>query len=111
VGRPMLYATTQAFYELFGVSSKDALPSLSEIEAMIPVSESGQALETKFERQLRENLNQLQSRRDLPGEIDVDADKAFLSEIEARVKSLSLTTPTLQSMHEQAKKQLASESE
>lgn len=102
VGRPMLYNVTQSFYELFGITSKEALPSLTEIEAMIPASESGALMETRFEQKLRENLKQLQSRKDLPGEIDVEADKSFLSEIESRVKSLSLTTPTLKALQEEA---------
>jgi segregation and condensation protein B len=41
VGRPMLYATTKEFLELFGLRDLNALPSLREIEEMLPKNEVG----------------------------------------------------------------------
>ena len=41
VGRPMLYATTKEFLETFGLRDLSALPSLREIEDMIPQNEVG----------------------------------------------------------------------
>lgn len=37
-GRPMLYGTTKEFLELFGLRDLNALPSLREIEDMLPVA-------------------------------------------------------------------------
>ena len=41
VGKPMLYATTKEFLELFGLRDLNALPSLREIEEMLPKNEVG----------------------------------------------------------------------
>lgn len=41
VGRPMLYATTKEFLELFGLRDLNSLPSLREIEEMLPKNEIG----------------------------------------------------------------------
>jgi segregation and condensation protein B len=36
-GRPMLYATTPRFLEVFGLASLDDLPTLRELEELVPV--------------------------------------------------------------------------
>ncbi len=41
IGRPMLYGTTKEFLELFGLRDLAALPSLREIEDMLPKNEVG----------------------------------------------------------------------
>lgn len=41
LGRPMLYATTKEFLELFGLRDLTSLPSLREIEDMLPKNEVG----------------------------------------------------------------------
>lgn len=41
VGRAMLYATTKEFLELFGLRDLNSLPSLREIEEMLPQNEVG----------------------------------------------------------------------
>lgn len=41
LGKPMLYGTTKEFLELFGLRDLNALPSLREIEEMIPSNEVG----------------------------------------------------------------------
>ncbi|HEY8278525.1 MAG TPA: SMC-Scp complex subunit ScpB [Bdellovibrionota bacterium] len=41
LGRPMLYATTKEFLELFGLRDLSALPSLRELEEMLPKNEVG----------------------------------------------------------------------
>ncbi len=41
VGKPMLYGTTKEFLELFGLRDLNALPSLREIEEMLPKNEVG----------------------------------------------------------------------
>lgn len=39
-GRPMLYATTRRFLEVFGLSKLDDLPTLREIEELVPADEA-----------------------------------------------------------------------
>ena len=41
VGNPMIYATTKEFLELFGLRDLSALPSLRELEEMLPKNEVG----------------------------------------------------------------------
>lgn len=41
IGRPMIYATTREFLELFGLRDLSALPSLRELEEMLPANEVG----------------------------------------------------------------------
>lgn len=41
LGRPMLYGTTKEFLELFGLRDLSALPSLRELEDMLPKNEVG----------------------------------------------------------------------
>lgn len=41
IGRPMIYATTKEFLELFGLRDLSALPSLRELEEMLPANEVG----------------------------------------------------------------------
>ncbi len=41
IGRPMIYGTTKEFLELFGLRDLGALPSLREIEDMLPKNEVG----------------------------------------------------------------------
>jgi len=47
-GRPMLYATTRRFLEVFGLAKLDDLPTLREIEELLPVADSGQAPDGPF---------------------------------------------------------------
>jgi|GEM_PF-393500 len=41
IGRPMIYATSKEFLELFGLRDLSALPSLRELEEMLPQNEVG----------------------------------------------------------------------
>ncbi len=41
IGRPMIYGTTKEFLELFGLRDLSSLPSLREIEDMLPKNEVG----------------------------------------------------------------------
>jgi segregation and condensation protein B len=46
-GRPMLYATTKRFLEVFGLADLEDLPTLRELEELVPVpDETGDALAT-----------------------------------------------------------------
>ena len=49
-GKPMLYATTKEFLELFGLRDLNSLPSLREIEEMLPANEVGVREKSEEER-------------------------------------------------------------
>lgn len=57
LGRPMLYGTTKEFLELFCLSSLKELPSLREIEDLVPESEVGSPEDE--EKQLRSHLQEI----------------------------------------------------
>jgi segregation and condensation protein B len=44
VGNPMIYATTKEFLELFGLRDLTALPTLRELEEMLPKNEVGNSI-------------------------------------------------------------------
>jgi segregation and condensation protein B len=43
-GRPLVYATTKRFLEVFGLPKLDDLPTLREVEELLPPPESGAAV-------------------------------------------------------------------
>ena len=57
VGRPMLYGTTKEFLELFCLSSLKDLPSVREIEDLVPKSEVGAEEENSLRSELWEILD------------------------------------------------------
>ncbi len=103
-GRPMLYTTTPEFLELFGLRTVHDLPSLREIEQMVPTSQAGS--EQDEDPKIREM-------RKLVGEMKADGstsllynpkdDEKFLTDIRERVKSIPTTTPYLEEQARMAK--------
>jgi segregation and condensation protein B len=68
-GRPMLYATTKRFLEVFGLADLEDLPTLRELEELVPVpDETGDALAT----------DEVES---LDTEIDTDPETAVETEV------------------------------
>jgi len=96
-GRPMLYATTQDFLEIFGLNSLADMPPLREIEAMVPQSESALPDEDPRAAQIRKMLGEM--KKD-PTRILYDSkeDDEFLSGIREKVKAIPVSTPYLEQM-------------
>jgi segregation and condensation protein B len=92
-GRPMLYATTQRFLEVFGLMSLSDMPSAHELEEMVPGSEVGQ--EDPRVLQIRNMLQKLSSE---PSAIQYDPaqDEEILAKMRADIKAIAITTPTLE---------------
>ena len=94
-GRPMIYATTTTFLEVFGMMDTSALPSLSEIEQMVPqlaAQEEGKedpriAQMRKLVTQMKEESNHL--------DYSAKEDEQILADIRDRVKAIDVTTPYL----------------
>ena len=97
-GRPILYATTPEFLEIFGVNRVQDLPPLREIEDLIPGSESENPDDPHLQR-MRELVGQMKA-DSLNMVYDPKEDDAFLSEIRERVKGITATTPYLEAQKE-----------
>ena len=95
-GRPMIYATTDTFLEVFGVMDLMALPPLREIEAMVPqMVASEEGAEDPRVVQMRKMVNQMKTESN---HLDYSAkeDEKILQEIRDRVKAIDITTPYLE---------------
>ena len=94
-GRPMIYATTDTFLEVFGVMDLKALPPLHEIEAMVPqMVATEEGAEDPRVIQMRTMVNQMKTESN---HLDYNAkeDDQILQEIRDRVKAIDITTPFL----------------
>jgi segregation and condensation protein B len=96
-GRPMLYSTSQEFLEVFGLRSLEDLPTLREIESLVPSSEVGQNEEDPRVKEMRRLVSQMHSSSATEQlEYNPNEDEVILSEIREKVKSISTTTPYLE---------------
>jgi segregation and condensation protein B len=95
-GRPLLYATTEQFLEVFGLKDLSALPSLREIEQMIPGSESPNPDgETPQTRELRRMVNAMNLDRTSDLYYNPKEDEKILKEIREKVASIATSSPYL----------------
>jgi segregation and condensation protein B len=102
-GRPMLYATTKEFLELFGLKDLAAMPPLRELEQMA---------ESAPLRATDETDPRIKEMRRLVGEMKADdtrllynpaEDEQFLKDIRERVNAIPTSTPTLDAQREAEK--------
>jgi segregation and condensation protein B len=94
-GRPMIYATTDTFLELFGLMDLKGMPPLREIEAMVPQMAAAEAGgEDPRVIQMRKMVHQMKTESN---HLDYSAkeDETILQEIRDRVKAIDITTPYL----------------
>ncbi len=113
-GRPMLYSTTREFLELFGLKDLSSLPSLRELEQMIPLSQAGQAegeRETPQVREMRKLVNQMNSDESVTLTYDPKEDEKILKDIRERVNAIQTITPSLLDEQKQLKEQQALETQ
>ena len=92
-GRPMLYTTTQAFLELFGLKDLSSMPPLAELEQMVPTSQSDRSEDPRVlkMRTLVAEMNSDKTRLDYnPRE-----DEVILKDIRDRVSQIPTSTPYL----------------
>jgi hypothetical protein len=93
----MLYSTSQEFLEVFGLRSLEDLPTLREIESLVPSSEVGQNEEDPRVKEMRRLVSQMHSSSATEQlEYNPNEDEVILSEIREKVKSISTTTPYLE---------------
>lgn len=111
-GRPMLYATSSEFLEVFSLKSLDALPPLKELESMIPGSQSGNPDDADPRvKKMRELVSQMNSDDSVSLLYDPKEDEKFLSDIRERVKSIEIVTPTLKAQADEAEAAKVAEKE
>ena len=92
-GRPMIYATTDTFLEVFGLMDLKGLPPLHEIEAMVPqMAAASEGEEDPRVIQMRNMVHQMKVESN---HLDYNAkeDDLILQEIRDRVKAIDITTP------------------
>ncbi len=104
-GRPMIYETTDEFLELFGLKDLSALPSLREVEQMIPSSQSDNAesIDDNEDPEISKMKKIVQSMKEesSPLTYDLNKDSEVLKDIRKRLKSISTTTPFLKQMDDE----------
>jgi segregation and condensation protein B len=101
VGRPLLYSTTDEFLSLFNLKDLSAMPSLREIEQMIPASQSQNPEdEDPRVKEMRKLVGQMKSDTSVTLIYDAREDEKILKDIKDRVSSIATTTPYLEQQKE-----------
>jgi segregation and condensation protein B len=101
-GRPMLYETSEEFLQVFSLKDLSELPALSEIEQMVPSSQSDHEEDPRI-KQMRKLVSDMKADASVSLMYDPKEDEQFLKDIRERVKSIEVTTPTLQAQDDAAK--------
>ncbi|MCM2321963.1 MAG: SMC-Scp complex subunit ScpB [Oligoflexia bacterium] len=103
-GRPMLYSTGKEFLEVFGLKDLSAMPSLREIEQMIPSSQSANPEdEDPRVKEMRRLVSQMKADTSTSLIYDHRQDEQILQEIRERVNSIPTSTPSLEEQKAQEK--------
>jgi len=98
-GRPMLYSTTQEFLEIFGLMNLSSLPSLRELEQMIPGSQSNNPDdEDPRVREMRRLVGEMKADRTSALHYNPKEDEKILKEIREKVTAIPTSTPYLDEM-------------
>jgi segregation and condensation protein B len=102
-GRPMLYSTTQDFLELFGLKELAAMPSLREIEQMVPSSQVKTGDEDPRVREMRRLVGQMNTDTSTTLAYNPKEDEQILKDIREKVSSIPTSTPYLDAQREAEK--------
>jgi segregation and condensation protein B len=95
-GRPMLYGTTPEFLEVFGLKDLSSLPSLRELEQMIPQSQSGNPEdEDPKTREMRRLVSEMKADHSSALHYNPKEDEKILKEIRDQVNLIPTSTPYL----------------
>jgi segregation and condensation protein B len=112
-GRPMVYSTTDDFLGLFGLKDLTSMPSLRELEQMIPSSQSNNPNdEDPRIREMRRLVDEMKSDSSTSLIYNPEEDENILKEIREKVNSIPTSTPYLEeqkALEKQAKELLAAQ--
>ncbi len=103
-GRPMLYATTAEFLQLFGLKDLAALPPLSELEQMVPSSEVQE--EDPKVREMRKLVEKMTTDTQETLHYDPREDDKILREIREKVSAIQTSTPSIEEQKQLEKQNL-----
>ncbi len=103
-GRPMLYATSDDFLEVFGLKDLEAMPPLRELEQMIPSSQSGNPDdEDPRVKQMRKLVQEMKTNSQSILDYDPKDDEKFLQEMREKVNAIPTSTATLDAQRDAEK--------
>jgi len=95
-GRPMLYKTTDTFLEIFGLKDLSSMPSLRELEQMIPNSQSANPEdEDPRIRDMRRLVGEMKAVKSSALHYNPKEDDKILKEIKDQVNAIPTSTPYL----------------
>lgn len=98
-GRPMLYVTTDEFLEVFGLTDLSALPSLRELEQMIPASQTHNPDEEDPRiKEMRRLVGEMKSDNSSALYYNPKEDDKILKDIREQVSSIPTSTPYLEEL-------------
>jgi len=105
-GKPMLYVTSPEFLEVFGLKELAAMPSLRELEQMLPASQSknpDDADEDPRVREMRRLVADMKTNSQSILDYDPKEDERILKEIREKVNAIPTSTPTLEAQKQAEK--------
>ena len=95
-GRPILYTTTSEFLEIFGLKDLSSLPSLRELEQMIPHSQSKNPEDEDPKiKEMRRMVKEMKSDRESDLHYNPKEDEKILKEMREKVAAIPTSTPYL----------------
>ena len=97
-GRPLLYETTPDFLELFSLNDLSSLPSLREIEQMIPTSQSQNPDDDPKTRELRRLVGEMKADQSTTLVYNPKEDDKILKEFKDQISAIPSSTPYLEEL-------------
>ncbi len=95
-GRPMLYGTTPEFLEVFGLKDLTSLPSLRELEQMMPQSQSSNPHEDDPKtREMRRLVGEMKADHSSALNYDPKEDEKILKDFRNQISLIPTSTPYL----------------
>jgi segregation and condensation protein B len=97
-GRPILYSTTSEFLEVFGLKDLNSLPSLRELEQMVPASQTSHPEDADPRvREMRRMVSEMKADQSAL-HYNPKEDEKILKEIREKVNAIPTSTPYLDEM-------------
>ncbi len=95
-GRPMLYGTTPEFLEVFGLKDLSSMPSLRELEQMIPQSQSNNPNDDDPKtREMRRLVSEMKADHSSALHYNPKEDEKILKDFRDQINQIPTSTPYL----------------
>jgi segregation and condensation protein B len=100
-GRPMLYGTTPEFLEIFGLKDLSSLPSLRELEQMIPASQAGSSEDDDpRSKEIRRLVGEMKADKSSALHYNPKEDEKILKDFRDQINLIPTSTPYLDQLKE-----------